>query len=175
MSTHRRITGRRPRAPKSRRGGFTLIEAALVTSIISFGVLAMLELLATGTVSNSKGAEQSMGMNIARSVREMCVGMAMCDPVSPTHWGPETGETLATYNDLDDLADKTYSPPIDARRQSMAAYPDWDQVITVQNVDPDRLTVASANGSTPALRVTVKVHHRGREVCTLSWVAFDGN
>src|SRR5438309_5511380 len=112
---------------RRRRSGFTLIEAALVTTIISFGVLAMLQLLAVGTVSNSDGAEMSTAINLAKSVREMMIGMPIADPQTPTHWGAEAGENLATYDDIDDFDGKSYSPPIDARRTSIAALPDWSQ------------------------------------------------
>src|SRR5436190_15123424 len=120
-----------------RQAGFTLIEAALVTTIISFGVLAMLQLLAVGTVSNNEGAEMSTAINLAKSLRELMVGMPIADPVTPTHWGAEAGENLATYNDIDDFDGRTYSPPIDARRTSIAALSEWSQTIKVQTVDPN--------------------------------------
>src|SRR3954469_19643263 len=101
-----------PTASRSnRRSGFTLLEAALVTTIISFGVLAMLQLLAVGTVSNSDGAEMSTAINLAKGVRELMVGMPIADPQTPTHWGSESGETLATYDDVDDFDGKSYNPP----------------------------------------------------------------
>ena len=62
VQTPKNVIGRRT----SVRKGFTLIEAALVTTIISFGVLAMLQLLAVGTVSNSDGAEMSTAINLAK-------------------------------------------------------------------------------------------------------------
>src|SRR5262249_31563332 len=84
-----------------RRGrGFTVIEGALVTSIISFGVVAMLQLLAAGTVSNGEGAEMTTAINLARNIREMMLGLSVADPQTPTHWGVEAGETLATYDDV---------------------------------------------------------------------------
>src|SRR5258705_7793812 len=143
-----------PKSARSiRRGGFTLIEAALVTTIISFGVLAMLQLLAVGTVSNSDGAEMSTAINLAKSVREMMIGMSIADPQTPTHWGSEAGETLSGangYDEIDDFDGKTYSPPIDARRTSIAALPDWSQSIRVQTVDPNLLTSTVPNGTTAA-------------------------
>jgi len=157
----------------NRRSGFTLIEAALVTTIISFGVLAMLQLLAVGTVSNNDGAEMSTAINLAKSVREMMIGMPIADPVTPTHWGSENGENLATYNDIDDFDGKTYSPPIDARRTSVTALGDWSQKITVKTVDPNLLTSTVPNGTTAAVRVTVNVSRNGKQITSYSWVAFD--
>ena len=167
-----------PAAPARRfqpRRGFTLIEAALVLAIISFGVLAMLQLLAAGTVSNTQGAEVTTAMNLAKNVREMCIGMSCTDPTTPTTWGADAGETLATYDDLNDLAGRSFSPPIDARRTVLGDLDNWVQTITVENVDEDRLTTVVPNGSSPAYRLTCVVSHSGREVYRMSWVAFDTN
>jgi len=163
-----------PKTFRSRsRQGFTLIEAALVTTIISFGVLAMLQLLAVGTVSNNDGAEMSTAINLAKSVRELMIGMPIADPTTPTHWGAEAGENLAGYDDIDDFDGKTYSPPIDARRTTITALNDWSQTITVKTVDPNLLTSTVPNGTTAAVRVTVNVSHNGKQVTSYSWVAFD--
>ncbi len=159
-----------------KRAGFTLIEAALVTTIISFGVLAMLQLLAVGTVSNNEGAEMSTAINLAKGVRELMVGMPIADPATPTHWGSEAGESLSgakPYNDIDDFDGKTYNPPIDARRKSVVEFADWTQTIKVQTVDPNLLTSTVPNGTTASVRVTVTVTHNLKTVTSYSWVAFD--
>ena len=177
MSQNPTIPARRSVAARrfQLRRGFTLIEAALVLAIISFGVLAMLQLLAAGTVSNSEGAEMTTAMNLAKNVREMCVGMHCVDPTTPTNWGAEPGETLATYDDIDDLAGRSFSPPIDARRTVLTELDNWVQSISVVNVDADRLTTVVPNGSSPAYRITCVVTNNGREVYRMSWVAFDTN
>jgi hypothetical protein len=169
VQTPKNVSGRRTLVRK----GFTLIEAALVTTIISFGVLAMLQLLAVGTVSNNDGAEMSTAINLAKGIRELMIGMPIADPVTPTHWGSEAGENLATYNDIDDFDSKTYSPPIDARRISINALTDWSQTIRVQTVDPNLLTSTVPNGTTAAVRVTVNVSRNGKQITSYSWVAFD--
>src|SRR3954464_14325120 len=170
VQTPKNVFGRR--TGMSARGGFTLIEAALVTTIISFGVLAMLQLLAVGTVSNNEGAEMSTAINLAKSVRELMIGMPIADPQTPTHWGAENGENLATYDDIDDFDGKTYSPPIDGRRTSITALNDWSQTITVKTVDPNLLTSTVPNGTTAAVRVTVNVSRNGKQITSYSWVAF---
>jgi len=157
----------------ARRSGFTLIEAALVTTIISFGVLAMLQLLAVGTVSNNDGAEMSTAINLAKGVRELMVGMPVADPTTPTNWGAEAGETLATYDDIDDFDGRSYSPPINGRRVSVAEFPEWSQTIRVQTVDPNLLTTTVPNGTTAAVRVTVTVSRNGKQITNYSWVSFD--
>jgi hypothetical protein len=155
------------------RRGFTLIEAALVTTIISFGVLAMLQLLAVGTVSNNDGAEMSTAINLAKGVRELMVGMPVADPTTPTNWGAEAGETLATYDDIDDFDGRSFSPPINGRKQAINEFATWTQAIRVQTVDPNLLTSTVPNGTTAAVRVTVTVSRNGKQITSYSWVAFD--
>lgn len=168
------LFSRSSRQIHARRRGFTLIEAAMVTAIIGIGVVAMLQLLATGTIANSSGTELTTGLNLAKGIREMALGLKFTDPQTPTSWGPETGETLASYDDLDDLRNAVFSPPIDARRQSLGNnYSGWEQRVTVQSVDPDLLTATVPNGSTPAARITVTIRRHGQHVCDVSWLAFD--
>src|SRR2546423_616036 len=156
----------RRRGGARRRGGFTLIEAALVTCIIGFGVVSMLQLLATGTMSNIEANELTTGLTLANNVRELMQSLSFADPVQPTHWGPETGETLASYNDVDDFdgaaaAGTTFSPPLDARRQSLGGFPGWSQHVDVYSCDPNRLQLSVPKGSTPMNKVLVTVSHNG--------------
>jgi len=158
---------------RSGRRGFTLIESALVTTIISVGVLAMLQLLATGTSNNQDSTDLTTATNLARNIRELTLGLSFSDPTTPSHWGPESGEALAGFDDLDDLDGQSFSPPIDARRQSLANMSAWRQTIAVDTVDPDLLTAAVPKGSAPANRITVTIRHHERVVCTTSWVRLD--
>lgn len=145
----------------------------MTTAIVGFGVVSMLQLLAAGTVSNVSGAELTTALNLAKNIRELSLGLSVADPVTPTHWGPENGETLATFNDVDDFDGQVFSPPIDARRTSLTAYANWQQTIHVQTVDPNRLTLNVPNGSQPALRITVSMSHNGKAITEVSWVVFD--
>ncbi|HEX2973412.1 MAG TPA: hypothetical protein VHP11_13840 [Tepidisphaeraceae bacterium] len=168
----------------SKRRGFTLLEAALVTCIVGVGISALLQLLAAGTVSNTAGTELTTGLNLAKNVHELALGLAFADPSSkyrwdplePPHWGPESDEpTVAQYDDVDDLNGATFNPPIDARRQSLGEFPNWSQSVKVSSVDPDYLPNDKVgNGKTPAIRITCTVRHRGESVCELSWLVFDG-
>lgn len=158
----------------ARRTAFTLIEAALVTSIVGIGVVAMLQLLAAGTASNSAGAEMTTALNLAKGIREMSLGLAFSDETTPTNWGPDAGETnVGLYDDIDDLDGAVFNPPIDALRLTLNDFAAWEQRVTVQSVDPDRITVAVPNGTSPAARITVTINRNGQRVCDISWTTFD--
>ncbi len=167
------ITHLRERAPRRRRG-FTLIESALVTIIVGTGVVAVMQLLAVGSVSTRQSQNLTTAVHLANQIHELSLGLAFADPADPTHWGPSTGETLATYDDVTDLDGQTYSPPIDARRQTLTSLSDWSQSITVDSVDPARITVTVPKGSTRAQRITVNISHNGQIVFTENWLTFDG-
>jgi len=170
-----------------RPGGFTLIEAALVTCIIGFGVVSMMRLLAAGTLSNTEATEITIANALAGNIHELTQlssKMAFRDPSNspsappPYTFGPEAGETLATYDDVDDFggpagAGTTFSPPIDARRQTIPNMTGWSQFIKVENVDQNSLTLVVPNGTSKVVRVTVTVSHRGRALCTSSWLVVD--
>jgi hypothetical protein len=163
-----------------RRRAFTLIEAALVTSIVGIGIVSMLQLLAVGTVANREGAELTTGMVLARNIREMSIPLHFADPryeytwdiYNPPNWGMESGETPATFNDLDDLAGLTFSPPVDARRQVLNDFTGWAQHVTVQSVDPDHLSINVPDATSPALRITVRITRNGKYVCQMDWMGF---
>lgn len=167
-----RSAGGRPRR------GFTLIEAAITTVIIGVGCVSMLALLGAGTMANNEGAELTTAMNLAGNIREAMTGVAFSDPVTPNHWGAETGETtVSSYDDLDDFDAKSFSPPIDARRVSLGSdYSTWRQGVTVTSVRPDDLTTTMAHLTLPPVqrptsRVTVTIYHNDKTVYSQSWVA----
>jgi type II secretory pathway pseudopilin PulG len=134
------------------RRGFTLIEATLATIIVGVGCVASLNLIAAGTLSNLEGAEQTTGINLARSIREMTVN-----------------QTFATVRGLNGVS---YSPPKDGRGSDLTQCPGWQQSIAVQAVNPSKLIQDIVDPNAAALRVTVTTKRNGRIVCNLSWYLF---
>ena len=157
----------------SRSGrGFTLIEAAMVTVIIGVGVVGMLELLAAGTMSNTKGTELTTAINLANNIREVTLGMQFVDPEQPTIWSTKEA-TTAAYDDVKDLDGCEFSPPLDVRRQPIASYVNWKQVIRVDTVDPNnvKLALTTKDAREVTARVTVTIQHQNADVYTMSWLA----
>ena len=139
-------------AGRPRRRGFTLMETALAMVIVGVGLLSMLELLAAGTVANVDGVNETMGMNLAKNIRERSLK-----------------STFAEVRAMDNL---THSPPHDSRGIALDGFDGWAQVIDVQAVDVNRLTTDQINPNPDAVRVTVRITHDGRQVFQTSWYRF---
>ncbi len=178
---------RRTRAIPTRHG-FTLIEASLTIIIVGVGVMSMMQLLGTSTEQNRRGANMTTATHLAEHVREAMAGLSFSDPNSGRkYWGPEAGQTLATYDDLDDFDGVTLSSPIDSMRNDLADQSQYSQVISVWPVYANKLS-SNTNSSSPdipkttytgAARVTVRILYRrspdevASEVFRTSWVRVD--
>ena len=87
-----------------------------------------------------------------------------------TTFGPETGETLADYDDLDDFDGATFSPPIDTHRNTLNNFSTFSQQVIVENVNPSNFEAVVADHSTNFVRVTVKVFQNSTEIISASWL-----
>jgi type II secretory pathway pseudopilin PulG len=134
------------------RAGFTLIEAAIVTVIVGVAIVGLVQLLAAGTYANSESTELTTGIGLASNIREMAYGVA--------------------YDDIMTLDGKTCSPPKNARDENIDDLADWKQVVTINYVDPDHLTLTVPKTQVePVALITVTVSHNNRTVYTTDWLA----
>ena len=136
-----------------KQSGFTLLEASLATMIVGVAFVAVLQLLATGTIANNDSANLTTAVNLARNIRELTLQKKYVD--------------LPTYNGA------SYNPPHDSQGLSIDALEGWQQVITVQSVDPARLTTNVVDPTPAAVRITATINHNNQKVCDLSWYCFD--
>jgi type II secretory pathway pseudopilin PulG len=134
------------------RKGFTLIEAALTTIIVCVGTVAILQLLASGTVNNIDAAELTTGINVAKNVREVAV--------------------QKSFAQVRAMNNTSHQPPWDSRSQPISDLPDWKQSVTVQSVNPDNLTKNITDAAPDSVRVSVSVTHNGKHVCDVYWYSF---
>jgi type II secretory pathway pseudopilin PulG len=177
----------RSRARRARRG-FTLIEAALATAIVGVGILSMVKLVAACTQGNSLARQITTATLLADHVQEAMAGLPINDPyLVSTYFGPEPGETLPTFNDIDDFDGSSFNPPIDSMRNKLPQFPQYTQVVSVWPVLPGQLN-GNANAAAPtipkstytgAVRVTVRILYRripteaAVEVYRTSWIRLD--
>jgi type II secretory pathway pseudopilin PulG len=171
-----------------RRRGFTMMEAALATVIVGTAVVAAAELFGTCAKQNIHASHSTVAMMLANNVQEAMANAAFSDPqTGRAVYGAEGGETLAGYDDLDDFDNRTFNPPIDARRVSIPEMSQYSQVVTVRPVLSEQLSSNSNDASptiatstyTGAARVRVRVFYRAtptsqaQEVYTRSWIRPD--
>lgn len=177
------------RTVRPRRRGFTLIEAALTVAIVGFAILALMTLSGALTGQNAAAGQSTTALLLASNVQEGMAGLSFNDPAfANTYFGPEPGEALASFNDVDDFDGQTFGPPIDAARQPIAGLAQYSQVVTVLPVYANKLNSNTNPGSpdlprtayTGAARVTVRVLYRPRptapaqEVYRTSWIRTAG-
>ncbi len=172
-----------------RRGasGFTLIEAALTTVIVSTGVLAILAAQQAYHRKNDWAQRTGTAAMLANEIRELMMTLPTIDPLTGKNpVGPKSGQDPLTYNDVYDFAGDggtgvTFTTPINALRQPIANMDGWSQFITVKNVLPDNLgtTFTQTLGSTNTLRVTVTVRYQApgaaaaSTMTQLTWIVYE--
>jgi type II secretory pathway pseudopilin PulG len=188
-----RFTGhtRSPRgasAGPARRGGFTLIEASLTTAITGIAFVAIMQLFAACTQQNRIGSNMTTAVLLAGHVQETMAGLSFNDPaLGPMYFGPEPGQTIGGYDDVDDFDGQILNPPIDSLRRRIPALAQFTQVVTAAPIYPTQLSsntdpTTSAipkTAYTGSVRVTVRVLYRAQptdgpiEIYRTSWIRVD--
>ena len=151
--------------------GFTLIEVLIAIILIGVGILSLISANGAFTQANEAGLELSTAEFLIEQIRELTAVLPVIDPQSgTTTFGPEASEILATYDDLDDLNNANFSPPINVDRNTLNDLGAYTQQVTVENVSPSNFEQVVANHSSPFVRVTVKVLYNGTEISSTSWL-----
>jgi hypothetical protein len=179
---------RNARSPRRRRLGFTLIEAALTTAITGIAFVAIMELFSACTQQNRVGSNMTTAMLLAGHIQETMAGLSFNDPVvGRANFGPEVGQSLLSYDDIDDFDGQNLNPPIDAMRRYIPELSQFTQNVIVMPIYPTQLSSNSDPGApvipktayTGAARVTVRVLYRVRstdvpvEIYRTSWIRVD--
>ena len=145
----------------------------MVAVIVAFGVMGTLQLVAVGTMANIDASKLTTASHLAGNVREMMLDVRFKESPSTSTWGAEPDETaVAHYDDVDDFDGKTFSPPLDVRREPLLNYTGWSQSIQIDSVDEDVVTTTRGkdNVTRPMCRVVVRVSHHSALVHEASWL-----
>ncbi len=143
----------------------------IATVLIGIAVASLIVATGAFTQVNAAGIDLSTAEFLIEEIRELTASIDVIDPQSGTAtFGVESGETLATYDDLDDFNAKTFSPPIDINRTQLSNFSVFSQVVTVENVSTSNLTVTVANHSTYFVRVNVQILVNNQMVSQSSWI-----
>ena len=128
----------------------TPASVARTASLLRLRWLAILSAQQAYHRKNDWAQRTGTAVLLANEIRELTLTLPQHDPYSPTHMGPETGETsVALYDDLDDFAGPvtagygagvTFDGPINALRQPITNMTGWRQVVKVENVLADNIS-----------------------------------
>ncbi|HYO10136.1 MAG TPA: prepilin-type N-terminal cleavage/methylation domain-containing protein [Tepidisphaeraceae bacterium] len=145
--------------------GFTLIEAAIVTAIVGIGVVALLQLLAAGSMANAQSSQTTTAVYLANNVNEMMQGQTYAD--LHTKYDNKVYGDVATATKF--VKDGRGNDLVDA--SGAALFPGWKQKINVQYVLPNQLTFAVPDSQVePTSRVTVDILHYDKPIYTATWI-----
>ena len=90
----------------------------MATVIVGVGILATMSLFAACTQQNLTATRMTTAMELATNIQEAMANLAFADPITgKTTFGPEGGEKLSSFDDVDDFDGQTITPPIDALRR----------------------------------------------------------
>jgi prepilin-type N-terminal cleavage/methylation domain-containing protein len=162
------------------RRGFTLIEAALAIVIVGVGVVGVMQLFLACSQQNAGATKISSATLLATHLRETLEGLPFTDPTSDqSSFGVEPGESLTTYDDIDDFNGLTFSPPIDINREPLSGFEGVSQRVRIVPVSANKLdgnvdgTAISDTTYTGAARITIQVLASGGLIYELSWLRMD--
>ena len=158
---------------RRKRFGFTLLEVLISTILIGLAISALLAANGSSTRINGAGVNMTTAEFLLEQIRELTAVLPAIDPVTGTDtFGPEAGETLADYDDVDDFNSVGPIPAIDAARVSLTDFSSFSQQISVSKVNDNNFSLAvdDDDPNSHFIRVTVSVRQNGIEVCNASWI-----
>lgn len=149
-------------APRTRDNaspnGFTLVEAVFSLVLVAGMMTAAMTTVGAAEKSRTLQQEMNRALSLARRLRSEIVQQKYQNPTGVTTvLGPETGETRATFNDVDDYAGYTDSPPTDTTGAAISGYTGWSRSVEVKWVDPVTLTAPVVQAETGVKRIVVTV------------------
>jgi len=155
---------------KKSQKAFTLIEIMVAIVFVGLAIASLVGANSAFTQANGAGTNLSTAEFLSEQIRELTTLVPVVDPDGATAFGPETGETVADFDDLGDFDNAVFSPPIDAMRNTLSNFSDFSQHITVSNINPSDFEQIETDNSTSFVRVTVDVFLNSTKICSTSWL-----
>ena len=150
---------------------FSLIEVLIAIILVGFAVVSLVVANGAFTKANAGGVNLSTAEFLVEQIRELTTLLPVVDPESGVYtFGPEMGEVLASYDDLDDFDGMGFSPPISVNRNLLNNFTAFTQQITVENVSASDFEQVVGDHSSYFVRVSVKVLLNSREIDSASWL-----
>lgn len=157
-----------------RSKGFTLIEVLIATILVGCAIASLMAANRAFTQANDAGTDLSTAEFLIEQIKELTALLPVVEPGTPDSafdvFGPETGETLAFYDDLNDFDGANFSPPINADRSALNDYTTFSQQVTVENVDASNFEQVTVDHGSSFVRVTVSVYQNSQLITSASWL-----
>jgi prepilin-type N-terminal cleavage/methylation domain-containing protein len=151
--------------------GFSLIEVLIAILLVGLAIASLVGANSAFTQSNGAGTDLSTAEFLLEQIRELTALLPVIDPLGGTStFGPETGETLTTYDDLDDFDGAVFCPPINADRNPLNDFAAYSQQVTVENVSASNFEQVVSDHSSNFVRITVKIFLNSKEISSASWL-----
>jgi type II secretory pathway pseudopilin PulG len=159
------------RRPNGFGKAFTLAEVLIATVLIGLAIVSLVMASKAFTQVNSAAVKLTNAEFLIDQIRELTTPLDVVDPQSGTaNFGPETGEYLSNYDDLDDFDGISFSPPINASRQQLTDMSAFTQQIVVENVSATNFEQVVADHSSPFVRITVRIFLQNEELSSRQWL-----
>ena len=156
---------------KRYKSGFSLIEVLIAIMLVGLAVASLVAANTALTRANGAGTDLSTAEFLLGEIRELTTLLPVVDPeTGVSTFGPETGEALADFDDLDDFDGAVFSPPINADRVVVSNSAAFSQQTTVENVSASDFEQAVSDHGSDFVRVTVRVLLNSQEISSASWL-----
>ena len=153
------------------KNGFSLIEVLIAILLVGLAIASLVGANSAFTQSNGAGTDLSTAEFLLEQVRELTTLLPVIDPQTGTAtFGPETGETLANYDDLDDFDGAVFSPPINAERNPLNNFAAYSQQVTVENVSASNFELVVSDHGSNFVRITVRITMNSKEISSACWL-----
>jgi MSHA pilin protein MshD len=149
------------------RRGLSLVEAMVSIVIVGVVLTATLNTVGMAQKMRFSALHRSQAMSLAQDMMDEILPKRYEDPGTPT-FGRETGEGVVgrvDFDDVDDFADWSQSPPQDVDGNDLAWADGYQRRVYVEWLNPDLTTVAGSD--TGLKRIRVRVLRDGKELIEL--------
>jgi prepilin-type N-terminal cleavage/methylation domain-containing protein len=156
-----------------KNSGFSLVEVLIAVALVGLAIVSLVAANSVFTQNNATALKLSTSEFLMEQVKELTMLLPVVDPQTKTYFGSKGGETLLIYDDIGDFDDATFSPPINADRQTLSTLAAFTQKVTVQKVSPSNFELVIADDEVPLhpfVRITVDIYCHGQKQASSSWI-----
>ncbi len=165
-----RMTDRR----RGGRGGFTLLEALLASSLLAIGTIAIIVPFATGARNELVESRRILALNLAKEMTEEVLSRPFLDPDGYSEPGPEISETSRDlFDNVDDYHGYVEPPGTITNLEGVIidgpAAQDLSRHVSAQYI---YLSGQDVSDEPTFIRLIVTVRHKNNDIVTLTRLVY---